>query len=221
VSVSIQAGADPAVEYAGDGNTFFDEESGVTFWWLTADPNNPEVGTGYEITGWNALLKEDPFVTNNITLTNTTGSTQTFIVSVLLPITAFPYDATIASSVGVTATDSNGNGSVSVASVSPDGIYSGTVNGSTILTLLSHPTTISCASAGCSTTLSDNSAVPQLAAGPGAATSIGITLKFTLSAFDSVGITSRFEVINVPEPGTLGLLAAGLGALAISRRRSL
>jgi hypothetical protein len=215
LSVGMEGGS--TATYQGSGN-YVDIGGGITFWSLVADVNNPVLGDGYAITGWNAFLKEDPFVTNNISLTNTTASAATFTVTLLLPISAFAYDATVASSIGVTVTDSNASGSASVSTASPDGIYSGTVNGSTILTLLAHSTTISCATAGCSTTVPDNSALPELAAGPGVATSIGITLKFTLSAFDSVGITSRFEI--VPEPTTLALLGLGGIAFAAARRRA-
>lgn len=220
VTVSIQAGGNPAVDYAASGSTATDPESGVTFWFLNASTSSPVLGDGYAITGWTAALKEDPFVLNNISLTNTTAAAQTYIINVTLPIPAFGYDATVASSLGVTVTDSNNNATVSAASVSPDGIYSGTVNGSTILTLMPHSTVVSCVTGGCSTTLSDNAGVPQLAAGPGVATSIGITLQFTLSAFDSIGITSRFEIISVPEPTTVVLLGVGLVASAFARRRS-
>lgn len=190
------------------------DENGAVTWSLTS----PFVKTLYRVDTMSAQLKEDPFVTNNITLTNLSGVTQTFVVTVLLPITAFPYDATIASSIGVTVTDSNNNGTVTASSVSPTGIYSGTVNGSTVITMMPHTTTVSCATSGCSTTASDNTYVPQYAAGPGTANSIGIALRFSLTPFDSIGITSRFEIINVPEPSTLALFAMGILGVAFVRR---
>jgi hypothetical protein len=193
--------------------TSLPDENGVVTWTLTES----FVKTAYQITAMTVELKEDPFVTNNITLTNLMTTTQTFTVIVSLPIPAFAYNATIASSIGVTVTDNIG-GSVTAAAVALDSIYTGTVNSSGVLTLMTDPFSVACATAGCSNTASDNSAVPQLPATPGVATSIGIALRFTLTAFDSVAITSRFEIINVPEPGVLALLALGLPLALFSRR---
>jgi PEP-CTERM motif len=193
-----------------------DPTTGAVTWSLTA----PFVKNSYRVDAMSAQLKEDPFVTNNITLTNTTLNTQTFVVTVLLPVPAFNYNATIGSSIGVTVTDSNNSGAVTASSVASTGIYQGLVNGSTIITMMPHTTTVSCAASGCSNTLNDNFFVPQYAAGPGTANTIGITLRFSLTSFDSIGITSRFEIINVPEPTTLALLGAGLVALGLARKRA-
>lgn len=226
VSFTIQVGEAPAIDLAPVGDYYTDDASGVTFWWLKTedgtpvDPSNPYTDiAGLEITGMNAALKEDPFVTNNISFVNTTAFTQTYTITVNLPIPAFAYNATIGSSLGVTVTDSVGGG-VTASSVSPEGIYSGQVNGVTILTLMPDPTSVSCALAGCSAGQSDNGGVPQLPAAPGLATTIGIQLQFTLSAFDQVGITSRFEIINaVPEPTSAVLIGLALGALVLRRPR--
>jgi hypothetical protein len=222
VTFSIQAGTDPAVDLAPSGDYYTDDASGITFWWLQTDdgtpvdPSNPYTEIdGLTITGMNAALKEDPFVTNNISFINNTNATQTFTVTVTLPIPAFAYNATIASSVGVTVTDTIG-GSVTAASVTPDGIYSGQVNGVTILTLMPDPTSVSCATAGCSNTASANLLGLNPVA-PGVATTIGIQLKFTLTAFDQVGITSRFEI--VPEPTVAALIGLGAAAFALRLRR--
>jgi hypothetical protein len=184
---------------------------GSKTWTLT----NPFAGTGYTVNSWQAILKTDPFVTNNVVITNTQATTQTFILTVSLPIPAFSYSQIVASSVGVTVTDSNGDGSVTASSVTPNGIYSGTVNGVTALTLLPDPTTVSCSTPGCSNTASVN--FPSGPAGPGVATAIGITLEFTLSPGDSAGLTSRFEI--TPEPGTVLLLASGLAGLVVVGRK--
>src|SRR5215469_6187520 len=98
---------------------------GSNTWTLT----NPFVQTGlYTVKSWTATLKTDPFVTNNVVVTNNQATTQTFIATVTLPIPAFSFSQIVGSSVGVTVTDSNGDGVVTVSSVTPNGIYSGTVN---------------------------------------------------------------------------------------------
>jgi hypothetical protein len=230
-TVTIQVGEAPAVDVAGIGGSY--SEGDITAWWLQqddpddgspdpvpVDPNNPYTGiAGMEITGLSALLKEDPFVTANISFINNTAFTQTYTITVTLPITSFFYTHTIGSSVGVTVTDGP-SGGATASSVSPEGIYSGQVNGVTILTLLPHSTSVTCATTGCSQTALDNSGVPQLDATDDTATSIGIQLKFTLTAFDQIGITSRFEIINVPEPSTLALLVIGLAGVVTTRRRA-
>lgn len=193
----------------------------VATWSLDAPTN---VGNGL-VESWTAQLKEDPFVTNNIVVTNTTTSTQTFIATVLLPIPAFAYTAVINSSVGVTVTDSNGDGVLHFANSGATPIYQGIVNApgtpTTILSLNPPGLPLSLASCtisfpGCSATTSTGTA---FLASAGVASSIAITLTFDLGAGDSAGLTSRFEII--PEPGLLGLAAAGvLGLLAVSRARS-
>jgi len=184
---------------------------GSKTWTLT----NPFNGSGYTVNNWVSTTATDPFVTNNVGITNNQGTPQTFIATVTLPIPAFSFSQIVASSVGVTATDSDGSGSVTVQSVTPNGIYTGTINGVGALTLLPDVTTVSCSTAGCSTTTSAN--FPSGPAGPGVATTIGITLEFTLSPFDSAGLTSRFEI--EPEPTTGLLLASGFVGLAVIGRK--
>jgi hypothetical protein len=180
--------------------------------------NAPVSGDDWTINSWSSVYDVDPFVTNNISLTNNSAVAQTFIVSVALPIPAFAYDRAIFSSVGITATDSNGNGALSVSSLA---LYEGQVNGGTVLSLLD-PLSLTQADCsfpggpGCTATTSEG--IASLLLPPGSATLIGIKLQFTLSPGDSVGITSRFEII--PEPTTLLLFGAGMVGLALSRRRA-
>ena len=201
-------GGDPSTQVNGLGTAT--ALGDVITWTLT----EAAVIEGVTIDSSSASMKEDPFVTNNIVVTNNTGATQTFIATVLLPIPAFNYDEVVFSSLGVTATDSNGDGTLNFAQSGATPIYQGTVNGSTVLPLnpLINPITLAdCLPSfnGCSATSSNG--IASQAAGPGVATQIGITLTFTLSPGDSAGITSRFEI--VPELSTV--LLGGMGLLGL------
>lgn len=185
-----------------------------TWGWVLNAPVSP---TGdVTINSWSSVYDVDPFVTNNIALTNNSGVAQTFIISVAIPIPAFAYDRAIASSVGISATDSNGNGLLSVTSAA---LAEGQVNGVSVLGMLDPLglTQANCSfvGPGCSATTSEN--IPLQFLPPGSATLLGLKLQFTLSPGDSVAITSRFEI--VPEPGTLLLVGLGALGLAMVRRR--
>jgi hypothetical protein len=52
-------------------------------------------------------------------------------------------------------------------------------------------------------------------------TTIGLTIRFDLTAGDSASFTSNFDVQPVPEPGTALLLGLGLAGFAALRERRL
>jgi hypothetical protein len=186
----------------------------IVTWQLAA----PVDGNGFRVHTWDAALKADPFVTNNLHVTNTTNGVQTFTAEVGLTIPDFAYDSVVASSFGVIVTDSDGSGSASLGMSGSIPIYQGQVNngGLTLLVLNSAVLPVACFNPGCSTFGGNQQAF--LAVPPGIADHIGLVLTFTLSPGDSAALTSRFEI--VPEPGPFALVAMGLFGLgAFGRRR--
>jgi hypothetical protein len=200
------------------------DANGVSTWSL----NQPFVKANYTVDSMTLTLKEDPFVTNNTTITNTGLATATFVVTVLLPIPSFSYNTVINSSVGITATDSNGNGSLLVDNAGATPIYQGLGGFPTPVLLSLNPnspgtlpiTTADCPVSFPGCTATSATGVASLGVPSGTTSLIGIILTFQLSAGDSAGLTSRFEIANVPEPATVALLAVGLAALAVARRRT-
>jgi hypothetical protein len=98
-------------------------------------------------------------------------------------------------------------------------MYQAIVDGSTVVqTLLNDPQSYTSATPfGSVSTGFVNYGPTNL--GLAATSTIGITIKFTLSPGDTASFTSVFNL--VPEPGTLVMLATGLAGMAhLGRRRS-
>lgn len=200
----------------GPSGTTVTNADGSKTWTLNASQLNPFPGPNSTITGWTSTFSLDPSVTNNVTFTNTSAATQTFIAQILLPISpSFNYSQIGGSSVGITVTDSNTSGSATAATATGIAIYTATINGAVALTLLPDPTSVGCSSSGCTTTTSAN--FPGGPVAPGVATQIGIALEFTLTPGDTAGLTSVFQI--TPEPTTALLLTSGLLGLVVAGRR--
>jgi len=205
-----------------------EDAEGVAYWSLNQPFSILDNGQAVaQIDSWSVALKEDPFVQNNVNVTNTSAYTQVFIVSVIMPIPAFNYDKVIYSSVGVSATDNDANNALLV-NVAGANFYQGRVDTVTKLTL--DPPGLPIDTADCSPfpstpgcTATASAGVATLAVTPGVAHEIQVILRFALSSGDSAGVTSRFEIAAsaapAPEPGTASLLAVGLALLAVTRRR--
>jgi hypothetical protein len=167
---------------------------------------------------WNMSLDPDPTVSNTIALTNNTASTQTYIVTVTLPVSAISSPIVIGGSVSGSITDLTGNGAT-VARPSGYAIYTALIDGSSVATL--NPfTSFSVGSflSGSPPPGSFGTPIPSQLTFLPVNSSIGIQLAFTLTPGDSASFTSVF-VAQAPEPGTVLLLLAAAGGVMAARRR--
>jgi len=157
----------------------------------------------------------DPFITSSLTITNNSAGTQTFSLLSILPVSpSIPTPTRMNGSVSGTVTDNNSDG----ATLSTDGthpLYQGWIDTGVVTGTALYPDAWSWPAGP--TSFSDSF---SNLAGPAVTSNIGIALNFTLTAGDSVTIDSRFEVLPVPEPASLGLVGLALVGLAAARRRA-
>lgn len=171
---------------------------------------------------WQLDLDADPFVSNNFALTNNTAVTQTFVVSVILPV--FPVvvaPSTTFGSVSMTVGDTNNSGNAILTTTGPgSSIYTALIDGGTYQTLANDPFLLQTSPFPPGAT---NAAGPFNfffpAGQPGVLSTIGLTNTFTLTPGDSVTMVSTFRIDPIiPAPAT-AVLAALAGAVATRRRR--
>jgi hypothetical protein len=159
----------------------------------------------------------DPFVLNNILVTNTTATPQIFSAFVGLP-TTFGAPNLISGTI-LTGVIDGGLDGASLTSVAPTAIYQAQIDGSTVATLQNHPFSLVAPVGGV------NSATDSFGPNPNAVpvtSNIGIQLRFSLTGGnDTASILSRFDVNAVPEPASLALIGVGLALVTRRSRRSL
>ena len=178
-------------------------------------------GGGWVVNSWDLFADPDPTISNIFAVTNNTASTQSFVVSVALPTNiSFGPPSFIRGSISMSATDANLSGLVELSSSGVNPIYNGLIDGVSIRTLLDAPQSFS--AVGIANSLSTgvfNFGIPvQESVAVATLNSIGLEIRFDLSAGDTASFTSLFDVQPVPEPGTALLLGLGLVGLATRNR---
>jgi hypothetical protein len=152
----------------------------------------------------------NPYVLNNILVTNNSAVTQSFNIVVALP-TTYGSPNQILGSITTQVIDGNSSGATLTAPTSGS-VYEAIIDGTTVATLQDDVFVLVAPIAGVNNALDDFGP----AANALAVTSyIAIELNFTLSPGDSAAILSRFDVI--PEPSSALLL--GAASLLLVRRR--
>ncbi|NIR30067.1 MAG: PEP-CTERM sorting domain-containing protein [Gammaproteobacteria bacterium] len=163
-------------------------------------------------------IKADPHavIDTTISFTNRTASLRTFDVAMTSPVSPQFNLAFLGGRLSATARDS-GDGILRLLDVD----WWGTINRTTALTLLAADIDVN-AGSGVNADLapvSDGFPGPSLfhdAGGP--INEIGTRLTFALSPGDNVAFDTRFEVVPVPAPTSLGLFALGALVLLAVRR---
>lgn len=172
---------------------------------------------GWSLDSWDLETDPDPTITNIFSVTNNTADTESFVVSVSLPTSiSFGPPSLIRGSIQGGATDNNFDG-VTLANTGTSAIYDGLIDGTSVRTLFDDPTSVSGTGSVSLGALSFGIPVQESVAFA-TLTSIGLDIRFDLTAGDSASFTANFDVQPIPEPGTGLLLGLGLASLAYRRR---
>lgn len=230
VFAAAQANAGPitvSISGADEYDQYFLEQEG------TENPDGTFTlgGVGYGSTftcDWSVTVDLDPFITGTFNMTNISGSTQNYVLTVGLPVPGgVPLPNLQGGYIGdVQIVDTGAqDGSATFASVGSTPIYQARIGATTVQGLLLGSFTAS-GGPGAFTDIAQLTWGAPIPSQPGALAvpvggNINVRATFSLTAGDTVSLPVHFRVDPVPEPGTLVLMGLGLAAIAgIRTRRS-
>jgi hypothetical protein len=182
-----------------------------------------DVGGGNWQLEWSAVFDQTEagaFVVTNIVVTNNDALTQTFDSLMVLPLYESILSPTMRGSVSGSLSELNFDDAM-VAAPEQSQIYAPQIDtvDEQAGYLMTSPFSVSADFLGQSIIGPEDFGIPiPIAASQDADHSIGILLSFDLSSGDAVSFDAMFEVIPIPGPAGLGLLAA-FGLVAGRRRR--
>jgi hypothetical protein len=169
------------------------------------------------------LLSVDPSINGSFMLTNLSGITQTFTLSATLGTNPLSAPTKMGGSFGdATYTDASGDSLVEVATVGNDPFYSALIDGVVVASRGSFddPFFGGPGITGTHSQEAFGTPIPSQI-GPGVASSIGVSFKFSITPGDTVSTPFEFVVVSAPEPEFLPVFAMGIALfLCISARKS-
>lgn len=178
--------------------------------------------------GWMLQANADPFISGNLTFTNTTASTQTFNVVLALPTVNITGSVDETASLDFILSDANGDSSATLDFSQWHGLINPLPPVPTVLDLLLlGSSTYNCSGSGpgclaIQSPLIASQTHSEIDHVGNSIDSIGIHIRFDLSAGDSVSLNTRWEVTPspVPVPAAVWLFGSGLiGLFATARRK--
>ena len=203
-------------EFAGAGSQFVNLGS--------VDVSDPDYATYLAETGgaygvdlsWDLHTNADPFVTGVINVLNFTGSTTTFTLNYLQPVAPAIVNGVGTGSIAIGIQDVFNSGTGSLTSAGGGPIYTPQVDGSVFgAGELLAGTSLNVTTQG--ETVSTTANFGPTAVGA-VGSSLGLEIEFSLTNLDLATGTSVFEVVEVPEPSSMVLLAMGLVSVGVWRK---
>jgi len=152
----------------------------------------------------------DPLIYGNFLVQNNTATDQIYTVGFTIP-TTFAAPSLIRGSIDTSIIGTSGL----ISTVAAFPIYSAQIDFNTVQTLQNSPFSLATTQGAVSSSAQfgfDLNNIPVTS-------SIGILLRFQLSPGDTAAIISDFEIVAVPEPGTMALVLLGAGLLFYRRQR--
>jgi len=165
---------------------------------------------------WALSVKPDPVIAGIFSITNMSTATQSFNISLNLPVSVGFAPAQQSGSLGLTLTDLNNDGQAQLTTQS----WTGLIDATPAMSLFATDPLIcfGLSGTGCSATIAPVSSGPSIYAA-GISNVMGINTFFNLGAGDKISFTTNYTVAPVPVPGAAWMFASALVPLTASMRR--
>lgn len=204
--------------FASAGSQFVDLGIAVPIDDPDFDTYNAQTGGNFGVNLlWDLETNADPFVTGVINVFNFTGSATTFTLNFSQPVAPAVASGVGTGSIALAIQDVFNSGTGSLTSAGGGPIYTPSVDGSVFgAGELLAGTALNVSSVG--ETVSTTASFGPTAVGA-VNSDLGLEIEFNLTNLDLATGTSIFDVVTVPEPSSVVLLAIGLVSMGVWRKR--